>query len=327
MPKLSQILLILLVIVFIFTLFLSIQMMFINPFTSQKDTREKSEKQFHYAFFLPASDYSFFRNLKDGAINASLTSDCSISIHSIDTDPISFEMASFLGLDGVAVYLYKKDDQLIQNINKIAKAGIPIILIENEISLPVPTFFIGTNSFDSGKGIGKLALLADKTDLHVALVYSNKNPGLISDSSLLEMGIKTTIGENLRELRTETTSLNPLDAEKLTYELMKQSPPVDIIVLTDPNDTLVTIQTIIDMNLVGKVQIIGFGDTAVIREYISKGVLLGSIVRNPYQIGFSAVMALKEISMTGYTSAYVDTGIHVLSLANVSNSEKGEPIP
>ncbi len=67
------------------------------------------------------------------------------------------------------------------------------------------------------------------------------------------------------------------------------------------------------MNMVGKVQLIGFGDNEVIKEYIDKGIILGTIVRNPYRIGYSAVMALQEICSIGYTSAYVDTGISIIT--------------
>ncbi|RKX81946.1 MAG: sugar ABC transporter substrate-binding protein, partial [Spirochaetes bacterium] len=36
----------------------------------------------------------------------------------------------------------------------------------------------------------------------------------------------------------------------------------------------------------------------------------------PYRIGYSTVLALKELSINGYTSAYVDTGITVITGRN-----------
>ncbi len=279
-------------------------------FKSQKD--QKIEKTYHYAFFLPASDYSFFRKLKDGALSASDSMDCSISFHSIDSDPFSFNMASLTGVDGIGIYPYKKDEQTLDNFTKIESAGIPIIQIENEIIRNESTFFIGTNNFESGKAIGQLALKTGKDLLNIALIYSEKNPGLISDRNLVEMGLLSTLGEKVNNLKTEKTNLNPLDAERLTYELIRQFPAIDIIVLTDPNDTLVTVQAIIDLNLVGEIQVIGFGEDEIIQEYINKNLVLGTIVRNPFRIGFSAVMALQEINENGYTSAYVDTGINII---------------
>ena len=275
------------------------------------------EKKFHYAFFLPAEDYSFFSKLRDGAIDAASSMDCAITFHPIDSDPLSFKMARFSGFDGFGLYLYEKDEKKLQYLSEIIKERIPIVQIENEVIQGPGSFFIGTNNFDVGKGIGQLALNAELETLNMALVYSKKNPGVMSDRNLVEMGIKSVLGNRLSGLRIEETSLNPLDAGMLAYDLLNKEPSIDIIVLTDPNDTLVTVQAIIDMNLVGMVQIIGFGEQETIKAYIEKGVILGSIVRNPYRIGYSTVMALKEISLNGYTSAFVDTGITILARQNL----------
>ena len=284
-----------------------------SPFFSQDTGNQSEERTHHYAFFLPASDYSFFRKLKAGAQSATDSMDCSITFHAIDSDPLSFEMVSFSGVDGIGIYPYKKDNKTIENLSKIAEAGIAVIQIENEIIRNETTFFIGTNNFESGKAIGELALKTEKELINMILIYSDKNPGLMSDGNLVEMGLLSVLGDRLNNLQTEKTSLNPLDAERLAYELMRKSPAIDIIVLTDPNDTLVTVQAIIDLNLVGIVQIIGFGEDEVIKEYINKDLVIGTIVRNPFRIGFSAVMALQEININGYTSAYVDTGIHIIT--------------
>ena len=299
--------------VFVFFLFLSIQAMITNPFFTQNNSEPMVEKSYHYAFFLPASDYSFFKKLKEGAQAATESMDCSISFHYIDADPLSFDMVSLSGVDGIGIYPYKKDEKTIKKMTEISGAGIPIIQIENQIIRDETTFFVGTNNFESGKAIGKLATRALREQLNIALIYSDKNPGFMSDGNLIELGLVSILGDRINNLQTERTSLNPLDAERLAYELMRQVPNLDVIVLTDPNDTLVTVQAIIDMNLVGSVQIIGFGEDERIKEFINKGLMLGTIVRNPYRIGFSAVMALQEISINGYTSAYVDTGISIIT--------------
>lgn len=303
--------------IFFIFLFLSIRMMIQTQFLPVQNMDKTEGWEFHYAFFLPTADQSFFNMLREGALDAAKTMDCAISFHSIDSDSPSFEMARFSGVDGIGLYLYEKDNRQLDNIAKILSEGISIVQIENEVIQSSRSFFVGTNNFNVGKEIGRLAMLTEKDNLNMALIYSEKNPGVMSDGNLIEIGIKSVMGNLLLNLSTEETSLNPLDAESLTYDLLRKESVPDIIVLTDPNDTLVTVQAVVDMNLVGKVQIIGYGDNETIKAYINKGVILGSIVRNPYRIGFSTVMALKEISVNGYTSAYVDTGITILSEENL----------
>ena len=299
--------------IFIIILFLALSTMLRSPFYVRENSENGEEKTYHYAFFLPASDHAFFKQLKEGALNATSSLDCSISFHELDTDPLSLKMVPYSGVNGIGVYAYQKDSATLADLSAISDAGIPIVQIENEIIRDEKTFFIGTNNFESGKAIGKMALQSGKEKINLALVFSQKNPGLMTEANLLELGLKSTLGYHLANVQKEQTTLNPLDAEGLTYRLIRQDPAIDVIVLTDPNDTLVTVQAIVDMNLVGEIQVIGFGDDKRIQEYINKGLVLGTIVRDPFLIGFSAILALQDINMNGYTSAYVDTGISIIT--------------
>jgi ribose transport system substrate-binding protein len=308
--------------VFIALLTLNITYMLGNPLVAGNKL-SKAPRRYQFSFFLPESDYSFFKELKNGAIDASQIMDCSISFHAVDMDPQSLEIARYTGTDGVAVYPYQQDDKMVSSLTRIYDAGIPVVQIEYQLLNEPKTVFIGTNSFDFGKAIGRLTFSSGEKNLRIALVYSDKNPGLMADGSLLEMGIKSILGKRISALKTFRTSQNLLDAEKLTYELVKSQEEFNLLVFTDTNDTLVAVQAIIDMNLVGSVQIIGFGKDPMIESYVNKGVVLGSIVRDPYHIGFNAVQALAEIKKSGNTSAFVDTGISILEREEGSPSAIG----
>jgi ribose transport system substrate-binding protein len=297
--------------VFLVLLILNVKYMLSNPFVA--DTKQsESIRRNHFAFFLPEADSVFFEEVKKGADYAAQLMDCSISYHPIDKDPLSLEMARYTGIDGLIVYPYQKDDKLLASMEQIYDSGIPIVQIENQAMIKPKSVFIGTNSFDFGKAIGRLALRTEMENLRIALVYSDRNPGLMAYGSLLEMGMKSILGRRISVLRSYQTSQYQLDAEKLAYELIQSNDAYTLIVFTDTNDTLVAVQAMIDMNLVGSVQIIGFGNDPVINAYINKGVVLGSIVRDAYNIGFNAVSALTEIKKSGNTSAYVDTGISII---------------
>jgi ribose transport system substrate-binding protein len=296
---------------FLVLLMLNVKLMLSGPFVSDGKSAVATRSN-HFAFFLPEADYSFFKDLKNGAIDAAQVMDCSISFHPIDMDPQSLEMARYTGIDGLAVYPYQKDESLVSSLMKIYDSGIPIVQIENKVLNKPESVLIGTNSFDFGKAIGRLTLRSENKNLRIALVYSEKNPGLMSDENLLEIGMKSILGKRITVLRSFRTSQNPLDAEKLAYKLIQSKEKFNLLVFTDTYDTLVAVQAMIDMNLVGSAQVIGFGNDPAIGGYIDRGVILGSIVRDPYHIGFNAVLALAEIRKSGYTSAYVDTGISIL---------------
>lgn len=312
MDRLLKIATLLLGVIFLVLLFFSLRLMPTNRSLLSQGRSSGEQKSYQYAFFLPDSKNAFFSGIRRGALDAARDLDCAVIFHSLSPDSLSFEMASYSGANGVAVFSYEANARMTENLSKILKRGVPVVQIENEVVSSPNAVLIGTNSYDSGKGIAKIALSSDKPALNMALIYSEKNPSLRADSNLVEIGLKSILGNRLATLYTEETTFNPIDAEGVIYELLHRVPVVDIIALTDTNDTLVTIQAIIDLNLVGKVQIIGFGDDDTIREYVDKGIVLGSIARNPVEIGYRAVTALKEINTKGNTSAYVNTTIDII---------------
>ena len=291
-------------------LLLVISILINSSFFKFEDDGKKEKRTFHYAFFLPESDFSFFTEIKSGALKAAETMDCAISFHPVDTE--SLKSAPFIGVDGIGIYPTEKSEEMTDYLLQMAEAGIPVIQIENEVLRDESTFYIGTNNFETGKAIGKLAAGVEFKELYIAVIYSEKNPGLLADRNLVEMGIRSQLGGRTVHLQNEKTSLNPLDAERVIYRLMNQQKQLDIVVLTDPSDTLVSTQAIIDMNRVGNVYVVGFGDDRRIIDYIEKDIIIGTIFRNPERIGFNAVMTLTELNTKGYTSAYVDTGINTI---------------
>ena len=310
--------------VFFVLLALSARLMINGRSMLSDQSAESDWKSYEYAFFLPASENSFFSGIRAGAQEAARELDCAVIFHSLAPESLSFEMASYTGVNGVAVFSYETNSETVGNLEKILERGVPVVQIENEAVSSPNTVFIGTNGYDSGKSIAKIALGAEKESLNIALIYSEKNPALKADASLVEVGIKSVLGHRLSQLYTVLTTINPIDAEGVIYELLRRVPALDIIALTDSNDTFVAIQAIIDLNLVGRVQIIGFGDDESIKSYIDKGVVLGSIVRNPTEIGYRAVAALQEISKNGNTSAYVNTGVNIIVRGPAASAGGGE---
>ena len=65
--------------------------------------------------------------------------------------------------------------------------------------------------------------MSDRQKLNLALIYSEKNPGLFSDATLLEMGMKSILGLRLETFYTGKTGLNPIDAEQVVYELLSKA--------------------------------------------------------------------------------------------------------
>jgi ribose transport system substrate-binding protein len=268
---------------------------------------------YHFSLYLPDNRNSFFTGIITGAERAAAELNAAVSIHSIDPAKYELEMAVYTGIDGAIVCPYLEDAPARRQLEKLEARQIPVVLINHNIPNDQPWPFIGANTFDIGRRMGNIAGNINGGDIELAVVYSDKSPGIYGERELVEMGIITALGGRLGSpIIGLKTSLNPLDAEELMYRLFRSNPGINTVIFTDSNDTLAAAQTLVDMNLVGRVQIIGFGDDPAIQENIRKGVITSSILTDPDRIGYEAVRSLAALRATGYTPASIDTGVRIL---------------
>lgn len=268
---------------------------------------------YHFSLYLPDNINTFFAGIVAGAELAASETGSVLSLHSIEPHLNELEMASYTGVDGVVVCPYLDDKLARRQLEKLGAKKIPVVLINHNVPADQPWPYIGTNNFEVGRKLGTIAGRASRGPLSLAVVYSDKSPGMFGERELVEMGISSSIGERLASpIVGFKTSMNPLDAEALLVRLFRTHPSVNTVIFTDSSDTLAAAQLLIDMNLVGKVQVVGFGDESGILDYIRKGVIAGAVAVNPERIGYEALMSLFSLRSTGYTSTSIDTGVDII---------------
>lgn len=268
----------------------------------------------HVSVFLPEQATLFFEAVQEGVTSAAAEHDLAVSFHPIGPGSPEFRLARYSGIDGAIVYPYLPEREMIRHLEELDEAGIPVVLVEQDVSDDLPWTFVGTNNFEMGRRIGT-RLLEREDHNQIYVVYSDKSPAVSAEKELIELGITTTMGDRLETpILRRQTDLNPLDAEALTYQLLRNSPPGRItgLVFTDTDDTLAALQTIINLNLVGQVQVIGFGVTDAILDYLDRDVLNASIAVNPRRIGIEAVRVLSSLIDEGNAPGYVDTGVEII---------------
>ena len=286
---------------------------------------------YHFSLYIPDNRTSFFEGIIRGAEQAAAELDSAISVHSVEPEKNELKNAAFTGVDGVIVCPPYLDDALTrQYLEKLKAHQLPAVLINHNMPSDQPWPFIGINNFDMGRRIG-LALLDSPEKIRLAVVYSDKAPGIYTERELVEMGISASLGESLSgPIMRFRTNINPLDAEALMARIFRgpgirignsnagssntpDGPAVNTIVFTDPEDTIAAAQTLVDMNLVGQIRIIGFGADPGVIESLRKGIISASVAINPERIGYEAVYSLASLRTTGYSSASIDTGIEIIS--------------
>jgi ribose transport system substrate-binding protein len=291
------------------------------------DAPRNADRTWHFSLYLPDNRNSFFTGIIAGAQQAAAEMNAALSVHSVSAEKNDLAMSSYTGIDGAVVCPFLDDASTRRQLEKLRGRQIPTVLINHNIPSDQPWPFIGANNFDVGRNFGIIAGNIRRGPVRPAIVYSDKAPGIYGERELVEMGITAALGDRLAEPITQfKTNLNPLDAEALMARLFRSRPAFSgnftTLIFTDPNDTIAAVQTLIDMNLVGRVQVIGFGDDPGVLENIRKGIIACTVVINPERIGYEAVKALTNLRLTGYTSTSVDTGIELIDRQRLEDGEE-----
>ena len=291
----------------------------LNIFSPESDT----VLEYHFSLYVPDSRNSFFEGIIRGAQRAAGELNSAIQIHSNDPAKNELEFSAFTGVDGVIISP-PLDYALGRHMEKLRENQIPAVLINHNLPSDKPWPFIGINNFDLGRRIGQI-LFGFPEYIHLAVVYSDKAPGIFTERTLVEMGISAVLGNRFSgSIVRYRTNLNPLDAEALLLNIFRSPnihavnpsiedrPVMNTIVFTDPEDTVAAAQALVDLNLVGQIHIIGFGNDPGVIDGLKKGIISATVIVNPEQIGYEAVYSLAALRRTGYTSASIETGIEII---------------
>ncbi len=276
------------------------------------------EGRYHLALYLPGKETTFFASVVAGAQSAAEDMEVALSIHYFNPDCDEILLAAYTGVDGLIVCPYMDDRLAREYLEALSARDIPLVIIDHHIPADQPWPFVGSNNFEVGRQMGNFIRRSQIQNPHIAIIYSEKAPGIFAERELVELGIAGALADlDSPSLYTFKTELGPLAAEDLLYRLYMTMPEINALIFTDVNDTITAAQILVDLNLVGSVQLLGFGDDSLILQAIRKGIIAGTVVVNPEKIGYEAVASLVGLISTGYTPSTVDTGVQVIEVEDL----------
>ena len=222
-----------------------------------------------------------------------------------------FNYASYLNADGVIAYR-EGDDERLDPPQKSGGEPIPLVTIGSyQPNLPQLSY-IGTNYSELGKitareiiaqiGPSKKAILLD-SDSQDDANHSNLMTGLLNAlSSHPEISVKTLQFEKASSFSKEDNLRQQLASEE----------GLELIVSLAEQNTILAAQSARDLNLSGKVKIIGFGDSDDCRSYFEKKIVTELISVKTQDIGKKALAELFEYLKNGYANSFVSAEVEVL---------------
>ena len=255
----------------------------------------------HLMVVIPDTDDSFFQGLLEGIAGQAPMADAAIQVFRYAEGPGDgsdrfFRIALKTKVDGLIMFCQADAD--------IAKLRA-ISIANNVIFVPVGTDapvgdskgFIGSGSLLQGLRGGRLIGASLGNGARVGVILPDAVPGELSESALYR-GLVTGLGAwpGARIAAVVRARNGILSGEEATANLLRSGEAVNAIFCSSAQDTEGAAQVLVDMNLVGRIMVVGADETPEIRRFIDKGIIGASIVRDSRRIGQEAVRAFVSVS-------------------------------
>lgn len=204
-------------------------------------------------------------------------------------------------------------------INRAYDKGIPVVTIENDDKNSNRNAFVGTNSFLLGREAANLMIEATEGRANIGIIVSG-DYGIDSISQNIKMnGFLSAIKEypEMKVTKIYTSKMGILSAEEITQSIIYSGENINAIYTTNSVDTLGSAQIIVNHNKVGYIALVGYGDTENILRYINKGIIYGTVMSDPFKMGYESLKALINIKENNNVSTFIDTGVKVITKDNL----------
>lgn len=299
------------------------------------------EYDLHYAFVAEDSDGDFWQEVFDAADEQAkeyniYLEDISANLGRDYSTEDLLRIAVNSKMDGI-VYSGGASDKVAGLIDKAADAGIGVVVLQNDVEKSKRQCYVGLNYYELGQiyatQIEKLAGTGDMADTSVdILVDADLSEGA---SNLIAMAIEDYLrekgfGDSLPEIvvtRIEAEDIFSAEERIRNIFLEKETLP-NIMLCVNSVYTRCAYQAVVDYNLVGQIQIIGYFANDTIIDAVDKQVIFSTISVDTQEMGKSCIQALYEYNNMGYTNSYLPVGVEVVNQEKAHRiiSEKSDKV-
>lgn len=249
-------------------------------------------------------------------------------------------------VDGIIVDA-DESEEMKELIDRAANDGIPVVTLINDNTQSSRCSFVGIGGFEIGREYGnqinqivkelrkqyfmstEYAMEQDIATVDVAvLVNSTSNS---ASQNLILSGISEAVENRSEEIGTAANlkiiavdNSNTFSVEESIRDIFIDKELPAVIVCLDEITTTCVYQAVVDYNIVGKVDILGYYDSDTIINAINRGVINSTISVDAQRLGYYCVNALKDYNDLGTTSQYYTGDITLIDRRNVSEYLKKE---
>ncbi|MGB4183559.1 MAG: sugar-binding protein [Dethiobacteria bacterium] len=285
------------------------------------------QPEYHFFFIGQNSVDPFWKEVQRGVSDAAeelnvVAEFCAPRFNNPEEELRYLDMAITANVDGIITHV-SSDTRSIELINQAYNKGIPVVTVENDSHNSNRSTFVGTNSFVLGKEAARLMIDATGGSATIAIIVSGDYELDSTSHNIKINGFLNAVKgyPEMKVVEVYTSKMGTLSAEEITQAIILNKPEIDAILTFNSMDTLGAAQAIVSHNKVGQITVIGYGDIESILHYIKMGIIYGTVMSDPYIMGYESLKALVDLKKMNTASTFIDTGVKVTTRDHLEEYE------
>lgn len=292
------------------------------------------EKKAHYIMIIESGKSGFWESVYESAKKEAAVHDIILELsESSKTMPYSLSerMQMYLAakVDGI-ILEYRGEAALEKEIEKAKQMEIPVVTLLTDAKTSGAVSCVGSNNYEMAKKYGEqiIKILTPNTKKIMVLshggeTYSDESEILKKIDSMVKAS-KRASDQISMEIK-KISSLKAFDREEAIWSIFqdKESLP-DILVCLSERDTECAYQALINYNMVGKVEIIGYYHTDMILKAIAEGIIPSTLVLDTEQMGLYSVNALNSYKEEGYVDSFYNVDLSIIGKSQAEEEMRNE---
>ncbi|MDO4339580.1 MAG: sugar ABC transporter substrate-binding protein [Eubacteriales bacterium] len=282
--------------------------------------------QYQYEMIVDSRNITFWQAVYEIAREEALSHGAVLKLNGTDWgqdyDKVDFmDMSIAAKVDGI-ILEYSGEEGLEEKIDEAVEKGIPVVTVVNDAPKSLRQSFVGINDYQLGLAYGEqVAKLVDSNTRRV-LVLLNREKELEQNQIYAEINravVDKAGGRGKIKIQAQNLiSKSQFDVEEAIRTIF-QSPegPPEILVCLDEVTTECAYQAMIDFNMVGEVNIVGYYISKTITDAIENGLIPVTIQMDAAQVGTYSIEALTEYWEVGRANSYYNVDLNIVTKENV----------
>ncbi len=273
-----------------------------------------------------AISHAFWQTVHAGAISAGREADVDIEWKGPATETDFSRQIEIVEaminsqIDGI-VLAPTEATSLIGVVDRARSNGIPVTIFDSGLNSENYDSFVSTNNYEAG--VLAARTLANLIDNAGEIAIVKMVPGA-SSTMQREQGFEDTIAKEFPEIEIVDFKYCRSDtalALTVTENMLTAHPDLDGLFASGEPATIGTAKGLRSRDRYGDVEFVSFDYTEALDADIRDGVISATIVQEPFQIGYQAVMTIVA-ALNGETpDKRIDTNTSVVTAENIDSPE------